>query len=142
MVLVVFVVWLGVMDLRFGDDLERPGGTRGLAGGNRLRFRGCPACKSYKPGGPGGADTEQAHHLAARQWSAVLVQCGHQFGVGALPVRRTVTWLVRLRCGGPGAHRCTGVGALRCTSCSAEQRGRCSALQCGPINEGEQRAGL
>ena len=62
------------------------------------------------------------------------VQCGDEFGVGALPVRLTVVGLVRRQCGGLGAGRCTGGGALRC--------GWCGALQCGLVDEGEQRAGL
>jgi hypothetical protein len=74
----------------FGDDLERPRWMRGVVGRTGLRFRGRPAGESDEPGGLRGADAKEPHHLAAGQRTAVPVQLGNQFGVGALSVRDAV----------------------------------------------------
>ncbi len=79
------------------------------------------------------SDAEQAHHLTARQRAAVPVQFGDQLGVGALLVHLTCLRLVRRQCSGIGADRCTGSRALK--------SGWCTGLQCGLVDQGEQRSG-
>ena len=61
-------------------------------------YRRCPAGEPDEPGGLGGADAEQAHHLTTRQRAAVPVQFGDKFSVGTLPVRVTTVRLVRRQC--------------------------------------------